>query len=271
MYKPLSCLLTVKNKIKSLPNYENQAMWLCCSVLDMDSAHLLMNDMDISDEQYNYLMEKTNLLISGYPLQYITGDTQFMGLDFNVKENVLIPRNDTEIITELAIKHIGSKPLDVLDLCCGSGCIGLSIKYYCPNSSVTLADISSDALELTAQNAKHLGADVNIIKSDMFSSLSGAFDVIVSNPPYIPRAVIPTLSKQVNYEPKLALDGGNDGLDYYRKIKNDYRRFLKKGGIMLLETGHNQGGELIRIFDGGAVIKDYKGNDRILKLEKKYV
>lgn len=271
MYKPLDCLLAVKQKLKSLPNYENQSMWLCCKVLNTDTAHMLLNNRSVSNEDYARLMEQCELLLNGYPLQYILGTTQFMGLDFIVKENVLIPRNDTEPITELAIKHIGNKNMRVLDLCCGSGCIGLSIKYYCPNSHITLADISDYALELAQENADRLNLNADIVKTDMFSNTDGKFDVIVSNPPYIPSRVIPTLSPQVRHEPLLALDGSEDGLRFYRIINEHYRRFLKKDGLLLLEIGHDQKQDILNIFKDGIIIKDLQNNDRILMLERKDV
>lgn len=271
MYKPLDCLFEVKKELCSLPNYQSQSMWLCCKVLNLDSAHMLLNSKDISVYDYTRLMEKARSLKDGYPLQYLVGSTQFMGLEFQVRENVLIPRNDTEPMTEMAIKHIGVNPMRVLDLCCGSGCIGLSIKYYCPRATVVLGDISDDALELTRLNAKELGVAAEIVKTDMFTKLEGVFDVIVSNPPYIPTEVIPSLSVQVRHEPKLALDGDRDGLKYYRMIKDDYRRFLKPGGLLLLEIGHDQAPALLSLFGDGNIIKDLQGNDRILRLEKKDV
>lgn len=271
MYKPLDCLLEVKKRISSLPNYESQARWICESALGLDSAHMLLNEPCVSREQYESLLSQAEMLKNGYPLQYLTGSTQFMGLEFFVRENVLIPRNDTEPVTELAIQHIAGKQMRVLDLCCGSGCIGLSIKYYCPNAHVVLGDISDDALELTKLNADALGVKADIIKTDMFASLTGTFDVIVSNPPYIPRDVIPTLSRQVRHEPVLALDGSEDGLRFYRIIKDDYRRFLKCPGLMLLEIGHDQGSRVLEIFEAGQIVKDLQGNDRILRLEKQNV
>lgn len=266
--KPLDCLLQVKEIFANLPNGDNQAMWLCSSVLNLDTAHMLLNDANVSEDAYNRLMETAHKVKNGYPLQYATLSTQFMGLDFMTAPNVLIPRNETEVLVEMAIKHAGDKPMRVLDLCCGSGCIGISLKYYCRNAHVTLGDISEDALNLTAKNAEAIGVKVDIIKTDMFDNLTGAFDLILSNPPYIPTAVIPTLSAQVRHEPSLALDGREDGLHYYRIIKAEYRRFLKPGGVMLLEIGHDQGKSLVSLFGGGQVFKDYQGRDRIIKLEK---
>lgn len=271
MYKPLDCLFEVRKELCQLPNYENQSMWLCCKVLDIDTANMLLNSRDISIYEFTELIARAKKLKEGYPLQYILGDTQFMGLEFLVRENVLIPRNDTEPMTELAIKHIGDKSLSVLDLCCGSGCIGLSIKYYCKNAMVTLGDISDDALSLTLDNSNRLELDVNIQKTDMFSGIKESFDVIISNPPYIPSDVIPTLSTQVQHEPLLALDGSEDGLKFYRIISENYRRFLNKCGLLLLEIGHDQGESVPALFGGGEIIKDLQGNNRIFKLERKDV
>ena len=271
MYKPLDCLFKVKKELSGLPNYASQAMWLCCKMLNLDSANMLLNIKDVSEEEYNLLMEKANKLKEGYPLQYLLGTTQFMGLEFMVRENVLIPRNDTEPMTELTIKHIGNKAMNVLDLCCGSGCIGLSIKYYCNNSRVALSDISYHALRLAKDNAKALNLPVDIIQTDMFENIKGSFDVIISNPPYIPSDVIPTLSTQVRHEPVLALNGSEDGLKFYRIISENYRHFLKEDGVLFLEIGHDQGESVSAIFGGGDIIKDLQGNNRILRLEKKDV
>lgn len=268
MSKPLDCLYQVKQILTSLENGDNQAMWLCCHILNLDTAHMLLNDDEISMDVRINLIDMANRVAAGYPIQYAIGNTQFMGLNFACCENVLIPRNDTEVLTELAIKHIGTQPMSVVDLCCGTGCIGLSIKYYCANSKVTLLDISPHALKLAKENATNLGVTANIVQADMFSNLSGAFDVIVSNPPYIPSKVIPTLSTQVRHEPLLALDGSEDGLKYYRIIAKEYRRFLKPGGLMLMEIGYDQGRQLLSLFGTGEVLKDLQSRDRILKLEK---
>lgn len=271
MYRPLDCLKAVKTILCGLPNYESQSRWLCESILELDSARMLLNDAVVTDEKRQELLDKADRLKNGYPLQYLLGQTQFMGLDFIVRENVLIPRNDTEPMTEMAIKHIGNKDMRVLDLCCGSGCIGLSIAYYCKNAKVVLGDISDGALALTKDNATALGVDVDIKKTDMFNNLDGAFDLIISNPPYIPSKVIPTLSVQVQHEPLLALDGTEDGLKFYRIIKEDYRRFLKNNGIMLLEIGYDQGDDMLNIFGDGQIFKDLQGRNRIFKLERKDV
>lgn len=217
------------------------------------------------------------------PLQYLMGTCEFMGLTFYVDERVLIPRQDTECLVELALsimKHEkkerepGRKP-QVLDLCTGSGCIGISIGKLFKGSEITLSDISGDALSVAGMNAESLGVAVDLVRSDLFDKIDGSFDYILSNPPYIPSAVIDTLMPEVrDYEPRPALDGKEDGLAFYRRIVREAKEHLYPGGWLLLEIGMDQGISLLDLLEKEGYIqtgikKDLAGLDRIAAGRKK--
>ena len=257
----------------------NDARELVCHVTGRDRTGIIMHINDeISDEEASEYLKAVDLRASRVPLQHITGEQEFMGYRFKVRPNVLIPRFDTEVLVEEASKRavLGAK---ILDLCTGSGIIGIALKKICFGAQVTLTDLSEDALELSRENAKLNGADVRIIKSDMFDSLDPGelFTMIVSNPPYIPEDEIEELDPEVrDHDPKLALSGGRDGLDYYRIIARDAHRYLSPGGWLLLEIGYDQGEtvpELLRetgeYSDDIEVIKDLSGNDRVAAARKK--
>ncbi len=203
------------------------------------------------------------------PLQYITGEQEFMGLRFKVDENVLIPRQDTEFLVEEAMLHIHDG-MEVLDLCTGSGCILLSVLSYKNNCKGVGVDLSEKALAVAKENAASLHIDATFLHSDLCSNVEGMFDVVVSNPPYIPTDVIPELMEEVQlHEPMMALDGKEDGLYFYRKITNDVKKHLKKGAYLLFEIGHDQGQQVKHLMEESSycdveVKKDYAGNDRVV-------
>ena len=232
---------------------------------------------EAEDDQTAEFEELIERRINGEPLQYITGEQDFMGLTFHVDDRVLIPRLDTEILAEEAIKYINGELTEhedsfrVLDLCSGSGAIGLSVAALA-GSSVVLADISADALDVSRQNAEALGVSdkVSFVKSDLFENVQGDFDLIVSNPPYVRSDVIPTLDEEVRgHEPMLALDGGDDGLDIYRRIADEAPDHLKSGGCLMMEIGFDQAEDIRSLFkssDGRSkvvIIKDLAGLDRV--------
>lgn len=180
---------------------------------------------------------------NGYPLQYIIGSWEFYGLEFAVNPSVLIPRADTETLIDYVLENYSGK-LSVLDMCCGSGCIGLTLKKHLPDAEVILCDISEQALSVTAQNAKSLGLDVKISKADLLKGSSKyfeneSFDIIISNPPYITEKDMQTLSCEVKHEPYIALYGGEDGMDFYRALICDWKKALKPHGEIILETGYD--------------------------------
>ncbi|BBF44328.1 protein-N(5)-glutamine methyltransferase PrmC, methylates polypeptide chain release factors RF1 and RF2 [Lachnospiraceae bacterium KM106-2] len=202
------------------------------------------------------------------PLQHIIGKTEFMGLDFFVNENVLVPRQDTEVLVEHVMSRADGK--DILDLCTGSGCIIISLAKLCHIKSATAVDISEKALEVAKRNVANQEVNVTLIQSDLFEKVEGKFDVIVSNPPYIPTKDIEELMPEVkDHEPMLALDGMEDGLYFYRKIVDQAEQYLKPCGEIFMEIGYDQGEDLIQLleqkkFTNVKVFKDLAGLDRVV-------
>lgn len=232
------------------------------------------SDQEMKDshrEAYQTLISERATRI---PLQHLTGVQEFMGLEFRVNEHVLIPRQDTEILVETALEEINAKkPLRVLDMCTGSGCILLSVLSYgrkkCEITGVG-ADVSDKALQVAKENGRNLQVDAEWIESDLFSGVSGKFDMILSNPPYIPSAVIETLQPEVReHDPRLALDGKEDGLYFYRRITEESRNYLQPGGWLIFEIGAEQGEAVSSYlkqngFAQVAVKKDLAGLDRVV-------
>lgn len=250
---------------------------LLANILNLTKEYLVINsEQEISIETVNKFNECVNKLIKGYPLQYITNHQEFMKLDFYVDENVLIPRQDTEILVEEVINSCDkSKDYKILDLCTGSGAIGISLAKYIKNSYVICTDISSKALEIAKKNAKENNIEnIEFIQSDMFKNINGKFDIIVSNPPYIAKNVIETLDKEVQKEPSIALDGGIDGLDFYKTITNNAYVYLQKNGQIFLEIGYDQKEEVTNLlkaskkYDSIYSKKDLYDNDRIVVATK---
>lgn len=208
-----------------------------------------------------------------YPLQYITGEQWFMGYRFEVKENVLIPRQDTELLVEKTadiIKNVYGGKCSVLDMCTGSGCIAVSIDKMCGDADVTAVDVSENALKTAKKNSENNEAHVKFILSNLFENIDGKYDVIVSNPPYIPTKVIEGLMPEVrDYEPMLALDGEKDGLLFYEKITEQACMHLKHGGYILYEIGCEQAQAVSDILAENSyrdikVYKDLAGLDRVV-------
>ena len=223
---------------------------LLCHVTGFSKEQLLANmDHYVGDQQCQQLRQLMERLLSGEPLAYVLGQWEFYGLNLFVDHNVLIPRDDTCAATDLAINHalfFGSNPR-ILDLCTGSGCIGLAIANRVKDARVTLADISKEALAVAKSNvtAQKLSARVSCVQVDARESAPdflGKFDMIVSNPPYVTGEEMEQLDHSVkDFEPHLALYGGEDGLDFYRSIAKNYRDILKPGGYLCFEFGKGQG------------------------------
>ncbi len=202
------------------------------------------------------------------PLQYLTGSQGFMGLSFRVDEQVLIPRQDTEVLVETALSFL-EEGMRILDLCTGSGCVLLSLLKLGRRLTGVGVDISSGALKVAEQNCRELDVRATLLESDLFSRVSGRFDRIVSNPPYIPSQVVDTLMEEVReHEPRVALDGGEDGLYYYRRIVEQAPAYLAPGGMLFFEVGHDQAEAVCacmeKDFTGIAVGKDLSGLDRVV-------
>lgn len=220
---------------------------LLAHILNVEKEYLIIHDDEVLlSLQENEFFEKVNKLCSGVPIQYLTNSQEFMGFNFYVDKNVLIPQPDTEILVENVISIIKNlqkscqKEITVLDLCTGSGIIGVCLKKHLQNVNVLSSDISSNALEIAKKNANLQNVKIDFIKSDLFENIDEKFDVIVSNPPYIKTDKINELSKEVKNEPRLALDGGQDGLDFYRKIIKESTNFFRKTGYLALEIGYDQ-------------------------------
>lgn len=213
-------------------------------------------------------------LINGEPIQHITHQQEFMKLSFFVNEDVLIPRPDTEILVEEVIKIAKKiKAKNILDMCTGSGAIAVSLAKYLDNVEITAVDISTKTLNVAKTNAKNNGVEnkITFIESNLFENIvNEKYDIIVSNPPYIKKDVIKTLNKEVQKEPKIALDGGYDGLDFYRKITHQSEEYLKFNGYLCFEIGYDQKKDVIKIinderkFTGTYSKKDLCDNDRIV-------
>ena len=217
--------------------------------------------------QYKEMLEKRSAHI---PLQQIIGRQSFMGLDFYVDENVLIPRQDTELLVEEALQELHDG-MRILDLCTGSGCILLSLLKYSNDCEGIGADISEDALKVAERNRVQLGLEnAAFVKSGLFEAVEGKFDMLVSNPPYICSDVIDTLMPEVReHEPRLALDGSADGLRFYRRILADCGAYLKPGGMLFFEIGYDQGEAVKRLMEENGFLevevkKDYGGLDRVV-------
>ena len=237
----------------------------------------LQFERELSDSELEPLREMVKKRAAGMPLQHITRIAPFYGRDFIVTEDVLIPRPETEQLVEFALGKLrGMHPVDarklrVLDLCTGSGIIGITLALEMDGIEIVAADISQAALEIARRNAgKHLTEEkaVEFIHSDLFSSLAGRFDLVMTNPPYIATDIIGTLSREVQCDPVLALDGGADGLEVIRKIMIGSPHFLQPEGWLLIEIGHDQAVPLVDLFSKNkfqstGIFKDISGFDRI--------
>lgn len=226
-------------------------------------------DREVSEAEESTIRDMIAKRANRIPLQHITGHQEFMGLDFVVSEDVLIPRQDTEILVEEAMIET-MDGMSVLDMCTGSGCILLSIMRYKNEIDGTGVDKSDKALNIARENAKALGIDCKFIESNLFEGVEGQFDVIVSNPPYIATEVIKTLETEVkDHEPIMALDGKEDGLYFYREITKEAVPHLFGGGKLLYEIGYDQGEAVSEImiengFKDVRIVKDYAGFDRVV-------
>lgn len=243
-------------------------------IFNKDDSYIIIN----MDKQLNKLEEKQFIeyiekIKNGYPLQYITNMQEFMGLKFYVNEDVLIPQPDTEVLVLNAIKYIKKQVINsknkeiikILDLCTGSGAIAISLKKYLNEKvEIVASDISKKALEIASKNANYHNVAINFICSNMFEQIGEHFDLIISNPPYVKRKDIETLPKEVQKEPHIALDGGIDGLDYYRVIKRDAKRHLNNNGIVMMEIGYDQKLDAQKIFSNSTCIKDIENRDRVI-------
>ena len=245
------------------PDPAIDARWMAESALGMTRIDLKFEgDRALSPEALEKLNDMLRRRAAGEPVQYILNRADFMGLQFYVDARVLIPRQDTETLVEAALIGLrGAQSPAALDLCTGSGCVGLSLKSLVPDAEMTLADLSRDALEVACINAERMGADVKLRQGDLFRAVGRArYDVIACNPPYIPRGDLPGLQREVRREPAMALDGGADGLDFYRRIADGAPAHLNAGGTICLEVGAGQADAVLQLLrsridcdDSGAI------------------
>ena len=239
--------------------------WLVCAVLNIKKDDL-QKKISVPFGFTVRLNKMKERLVSGEPWQYVIGKTEFYNRTFTVNKDVLIPRQETELVCEQLLKRVNASS-EVLDLCCGSGVLGITAAVQ-KGAKVTLADVSDKALKVAKFNNKSNKAKATVVQSDMFAAIGKRFDVIVCNPPYVESDVIDTLDDSVkNYEPRLALDGGKDGLDFYRTLAKQAHLHLNAKGLLLLEIGYNQGEAVKSLLDDRyevEVLKDYGDNDRIV-------
>lgn len=251
-----------------------KARRLLAFTLEVPKEYLIINyDKEISKKQETIYKQYIKKLLEGEPIQYILGKQEFMGIEFAVNKDVLIPQPDTEILVEEVIKLLKQyKKPKILDLCTGSGAIAISISEKVSEAQIYASDISEKALAIARINDR--SKKIKFILSDLFNNIEDKFDIIVSNPPYIKTHEIEKLSKEVQNEPILALDGGIDGLEFYRKIIGQASKYIKKNGYLCLEIGEEQKKQVKDIINNEkkyADIKEYKDlnkNDRVIICKK---
>lgn len=244
---------------------------MLCDVLNIERRILpTVRENILTTEQYYLYQKYLERRANREPVSYITGNTEFMGLKFKVSSDVLIPRQETEILVETVnnfIKENNSKT--ILDLCTGSGCIAVSIAHYNKNISITASDISNKALNIAKENASinNVSKKINFIESDIFSNINEKFDIIVSNPPYVTEEEYKNLEQELYFEPKLALTADDNGLYFYKKIAENAEKYLTANGVIFLELNATLSREieaLFKNFSSTKIIKDYSQKERVL-------
>ena len=270
----LEALNSAEERLRHIPDPRLDAEYLLAHVLGLPRLNLLMEKRRLLSPRETAAYDALVARRAGRePLQYIIGQQPFMGLSFRTDPRALIPRNDTEALCEAAMALL-SPGMRALDLCTGSGILGIALSKLRPGVQVTASDISADALALARENADALGAPVRFVQGDLFAPVNGeTFDLIVSNPPYIPAALRGKLQAEVEREPALALFAGADGLDFYRRIAREAPGHLAPGGWLLLEIGDDQfpavQALLSPAFDGITLIRDMNGLPRVIRAERK--
>lgn len=250
--------------------------WLLSGELGISRAQLRFHRGDtLPADAWERLDERLSRRVSGEPLQYILGDTGFMGLTFLCDRRALIPRQDTETLVEAALERMkGAARPRVLDLCCGTGAIGLSVAHYRRDARVTLTDVSADALALAEDNRRALNAENAVLRQgDLFEAVRGeTFDMILTNPPYLTADDMAELQREVRREPALAIYGGADGLTFYRRIASKAALHLSEGGVILLEVGQGQAQDVCALFEPPMsclrVHRDLNGIERVVEAVK---
>ena len=271
--KMSALLKNTKKRFASCGIEEDEAEWIFSLTLQIPKSAVATEERIITVAQAKEIIRIADERLTGRPLWYIIGDADFCGYKIKVDERVLIPRPETEELAMMAIAA-AEEGNSILDLCTGSGAIAIAVYKELEKSNrkckVTAVDISEDALALAKENAQENDAEIVFVQSDLFKRIRGRFDIIVTNPPYIPSAEIETLQREVkDYEPRLALDGGEDGLDIYRRIAADASKYLNRGGTLLMEVGAGEAAEIVKLFKGNSyamIVQDFNGIDRYVKV-----
>ncbi len=266
-------LKKIKKKFADNGIDEEEAEWIFALTLGMPKSSVTTEEKIIHADKVKEILKVVEERLTGRPLWYVYGDTDFCGYKIKVDERVLIPRPETEEMVMMAVAAV-EEGGSVLDLCTGSGAIAVALYKECERRNkkckVTAVDISAEALEVAKENAAANGAEVLFIQSDLFTRIRGRFDVIITNPPYIPSGDIEHLQREVkDYEPRLALDGGADGLDFYRKIAETATKHLNKGGMLIMEVGAGEAQEVVKLFKGTSyamISQDFNGIERYVKI-----
>ena len=265
----LEALRKAEGRLQAIPEPRLDAEYMLAEVLHTSRMMMLIDKSRAltaaEEEAFERMVARRE---QREPLQYILGSQSFMGFSFKTDPRALIPRNDTEALCEEALRHI--RPGDrVLDLCTGTGALGIAVKKLCPKAIVTATDISEAALSLAEENARSLQADVRFLQGDLFAPVAGEeFEVIVSNPPYIPEALRGRLQAEVEKEPALALFAGEDGLDFYRRIAREAPARLAPQGWLCLEVGDGEAEAVAALlktdFESVRILPDLNGLDRVV-------
>ncbi len=271
--KMTALLKNTKKRFAGCGIEEEEAEWIFSLCLDIPKSAVSTTEMFLKQSKAKEIIKIADERLTGRPLWYIIGDADFCGYKIKVDERVLIPRPETE---EMAMMVVGMAEAgnNILDLCTGSGAIAIAVYKELEKAGkkckVTATDISEDALEIAKENAEANGADVLFVQSDLFERIRGRFDIIVTNPPYIPTKEIKKLQKEVRkYEPHLALDGGEDGLDYYRRIAEEAKKYIVRGGTLVMEVGEGQAEAVAKLFTGDVysiIGQDFNGVNRYVKI-----
>lgn len=266
-----------------IKNARREAEQIICSALNKNNSYFFSHGSDEAPAELIPVVNRMTVSRAfGMPLQYVTGTAAFMDMELGVDDRVLIPRPETELLAEQAesflkalclsgaAENSAGKGLRVLDICTGSGALALYLARRFPEAELTASDISQPALQVALYNAGKYETDMKILRSDLFENIDGSFDLITANPPYIPSELIETLDPEVrDKEPRLALDGGEDGLDIIRRLLAEAPSRLRAGGLLLMEHGHDQGAAARSLalgsgFSSADTLKDLEGRDRIL-------
>lgn len=263
--------ITEKLENAAIEDAKFEAEQIVTSVCDISLSQLLLNGAEeISAKKQDKIFAVTEKRCEHYPLQYLLGEWEFYSLPFKINEGVLIPRPDTEILVDTALDYIAdSENMDIADLCSGSGCIAIAVEKNAPENRVTAYEKYDAAYKCLCENIKLNNSQAEAVCYDIADGPDKHFDMILSNPPYIKSRDIPSLQKEVGFEPTTALDGGEDGLKFYRIICDKWVPYLKDGGVLITEIGYDQKADVIKIFENANLTcveckTDYEGNDRVV-------